>query len=349
MKKCPKCGIESEGHYNRCKSCFASLDGCSVADGARQLEQDEDKQQEGEEVPKEDEGERGELLSGHAISWWENLRGTCCAVGVVLTVLIGVFATGLDQSDTSKDGQKQVERPRVYVNEKGNLVRRKCDSSGSASHAVLIIGGMIIAWGYIWWLRFLIKERISGEAWWFEGGWLDFNKKLAQGYVLFEALVLHFALISVGRMLHWRLAWYCWFIIGAGSALVAEIITYPLFKIIIGKGISQEERCIMEQLDKRAMNEIQREEEYKADKPFRAERWNYPSKEMLVLGTYATFDEAKKRMVEAVEIAYEQEQGLSREEARKRIDKAESECCHQLCGTDGKISSVFMIPAPLHS
>ena len=282
-----------------------------------------------------------ELLSGHKIGWWENLRGTCCAVGIVLTVLIGIFTTGFDQSERDKDGQKQVEQPRVYVNEKGNLVRRRCDSSGSALSAVVTISALIIAWGYILWLRFLIKERIRGEVWWFEGSWLDFNEKLAQGYVIFEAVVMYFAFVALGHVLHWHLARYWNIIIGAGSVLAAEI-THPLFKIIIGKGKSRLE-C---QIERRAMYEVQREAEIKADKPFRVERWYYPSKEMSVLGTYATLDEAENRMVEAVEIACEREQGLSREKIRKRINKAKRQGYYQMRDADGTITSVFLIPMP---
>ena len=39
MKKCPKCGVENEEQYNRCKSCFTSLDGCFVSEGVRQAEE----------------------------------------------------------------------------------------------------------------------------------------------------------------------------------------------------------------------------------------------------------------------------------------------------------------------
>lgn len=285
--------------------------------------------------------ERIEPISGNTIGWWENIRVICCAVGVVLSVLIGVITCGLDQAGQPKDGQAQFEQPRVYVNSQGNLVHRKCDSSGSALSGVVTISALIIAWGYIFWLRFLIKERIKGKTWWLEGCWPDINKKLANMYAIYESVILYGALKSADYMLQWHLAWYWWIAIGIVSFLVAEIITHPLFEIIL--------RGRMSQLERRAMYEVQREAEIKAGKPFRAERWDYPSQEMTVLGTYTTLDEARNRMVEAVEIACEQEQGLSREKTRKRIGKARRQGYYQMRDADGAIISLFRIEAPMNT
>ena len=290
------------------------------------------------------EDERIEPISGQTIGWWKNLRGTCCVVGIVLSVLLGVISYRLDQVGKPKKGQTQFEQPRVYVNEKGNLVHRKCDSSGSALSAVVTIAGLLIAWGYIWWLRFLIKERIKGETWWLDENWPDINKKLANGYEVFEFIVLYGALTSADYVYGWHLAW-CWRII---IFIASYFVVVKLTGLLLGPIIRGRIRMTM--IEIRAMYEIEGEEKYKAGMPFRVKRYYCltDDQEMVVLGHYAAFDEAKDRMVEAIETACKQEQGLSisGEEVRKRISEDQRECFYQMRDADGTITSVFKLLKP---
>ena len=71
---------------------------------------------------------------------------------------------------------------------------------------------------------------------------------------------------------------------------------------------------------------------------------------MVVLGHYATFDETKDRMVEAIETACKREQDLniSSEEVRKRISEDQRECFYQMRDADDTITSVFKLLKPLN-
>ena len=78
---------------------------------------------------------------------------------------------------------------------------------------------------------------------------------------------------------------------------------------------------------------------------YRVQRLYLETQEASDLGTYATMDEAKDRLVEAIELAYEQEQGLGCEDVRKRTDKAWKQGHYHYYDADGTLSSIFMIVA----
>ena len=76
---------------------------------------------------------------------------------------------------------------------------------------------------------------------------------------------------------------------------------------------------------------------------FKVQRVYYETQEASDLGSYETMDEAKDRLVEALEIAYEQEQGRECEDVRKLTDKARREGHLHFYDSDGTLSSLFVI------
>lgn len=61
------------------------------------------------------------------------------------------------------------------------------------------------------------------------------------------------------------------------------------------------------------------------------------------LGTFVTMPEAKDCMAEAIELAYDQEQGLGCEDVRKKTDAARRRGCHHCRDCNGSVSSWFAI------
>ena len=78
---------------------------------------------------------------------------------------------------------------------------------------------------------------------------------------------------------------------------------------------------------------------------FKVQRVYYETQEASDLGSYPTMDEAKDRLVEAIEDAYDREQGLGCESVRKRTDKARKQGHYHFYDSDGTLSSIFMIVA----
>ena len=76
---------------------------------------------------------------------------------------------------------------------------------------------------------------------------------------------------------------------------------------------------------------------------YKVQRQYYETQEASDLGSYMTMDEAKDRLVEAIELAYEQEQGLECEDVRKRTDRARKQGHFHYYDADGTLSSIFAI------
>ena len=76
---------------------------------------------------------------------------------------------------------------------------------------------------------------------------------------------------------------------------------------------------------------------------YKVQRVYYETQEASDLGSYETMDEAKDRLVEAVEFAYEREHGLECEQVRKRTDKARRQGYYHFYDVDGMLSSIFTI------
>ena len=76
---------------------------------------------------------------------------------------------------------------------------------------------------------------------------------------------------------------------------------------------------------------------------YKVQRLYLETQEASDLGTYETRDEAGDRLVEAIELAYEQEQGLGCEDVRKRTDEARRKGYHHYYDSDGTLSSWFVI------
>lgn len=78
---------------------------------------------------------------------------------------------------------------------------------------------------------------------------------------------------------------------------------------------------------------------------YKVQRLYLETQEASDLGTYATMSEAKDRLVEAIELAYDQEQGLGCESVRKKTDAARRQGFHHYRDYDGTVSSWFAILA----
>lgn len=76
---------------------------------------------------------------------------------------------------------------------------------------------------------------------------------------------------------------------------------------------------------------------------YKVQRLYLETQEASDLGTYATLAEAKDRLVEAIEDAYEREQGLGWVDVSKRTDEARRKGYFHYCDADGTVSSWFAI------